>query len=365
MDKRNIPFMDLRISDPQERLRLLDSFSRLMDHGRYIMGHEVDNFEAKVADYCHRKYCVGVSSGTDALFLSLKSLGVGAGDEVITTSLSWIATANAIMMTGATPVFADINDNLNISVESIERLITDKTKVILPVHYTGRAVNVSRISEMAKHQGIHVIFDAAQAFGTLYNDKPIGFYGDITCFSMNPMKVLGACGEAGAIVTDNEDVYEKLKVLRYNGTINKEQCIVPSLNGRIDALQAALLLDRLEFLPEKIRKRKLICEYYDELLSGIVSTPEKDSFNNISSYYSYTIQVDDRKKLIDVLAASGIETKIQHPVLMCRQPPYQDYRSDITINTQKIVDKILCLPASERVDKTDVEYIVSVIKQTI
>lgn len=365
MDKPKIPFMDLRVHDPKERETLLNTFSRIMDHGRFIMGHEVEQFEEKVAKYCQRKYCVGVSSGTDALFLSLKSLGIGPGDEVITTSLSWIATANAIVMAGATPVFADINPNLNISVESIERLITDKTKAILPVHYTGRPVEISRISELVKDKDIRVVYDAAQAFGSQYEGKSIGSYGDISCFSMNPMKTLGACGEAGAIVTDDEALYEELKILRYNGTINKEFCTSPSLNGRIDALQAGILSDRLDFLADKISKRKSICRRYDELLEGVVSTPEKDSDNSISSYYSYTIQVDDRQKMIDELAAAGIETKIQHPILMCEQEPYKQYRHDINNEARAIVSRILCLPASENVEMSQAEYVAATVKQII
>ena len=365
MDMQKIPFMDLRIHDLKERDRLLKSFERLMDHGRYIMGHEVEDFEDKVAKYCQRKYCIGVSSGTDALYLALKSLGIGPGDEVITTSFSWIATANAIVMTGATPVFADINDNLNISVESLERLITQNTKAILPVHYTGRPVEISRISEIVKGKGIHVIYDAAQAFGSQYKDKPVGSYGDMCCFSMNPMKVLGACGEAGAIVTDDVKVYETLKVLRYNGTINKEFCLMPSLNGRIDALQAAILSDRLDFLADKINKRKTICKYYDELLAGMTSIPEQDTGDSISSYYSYTIQVNDRQKLIDDLSAAGIETKIQHPILMCDQEPYKKFRNDANKKTREIVSKIICLPANENIKKSQVEYISAVIKQSI
>lgn len=365
MDKPKVPFMDLRVHDPKEKEILLNTFSRIMDHGRFIMGHEVENFERKVAAYCQKKYCVGVSSGTDALYLSLKSLGIGPGDEVITTSLSWIATANAIVMAGATPVFADINSNLNVSVDSIERMMTSKTKAILPVHYTGRPVEIDRISELVRDRGIHVIYDAAQAFGSLYKDKPIGAYGDISCFSMNPMKTLAACGEAGAIVTDDEAVYEELKILRYNGTINKEFCTSPSLNGRIDALQAGILSDRLDFLAEKISKRKAICQYYDELLSDLVLTPEQDTSNSISSYYSYTVQIDDRQKMINDLSAVGVETKIQHPILMCEQEPYKKYRNDINQKTREIVSRILCLPANETIDMSQVEYVAAAVKQSL
>ena len=259
--KNKIPFMDLRISNTFEKEILSNTFQRLMNHGQYIMGKEVDNFEKKFATYCHRKYCIGVSSGTDAIFIALRSLGIGPGDEVITTSLSWIATANAISMTGANPVFCDIDNDLNINIESLKKMISEKTKAILPVHYTGRACNIDAISEISTKYRIPVVYDAAQSFGSTYNQKPIGMYGDLSCFSMNPMKTLGALGEAGCIFTDDKELYEYIKVLRYNGTINKDLCVTKGLNGRLDSLQAAFLVDRLALLNDKIDKIKFLKKY--------------------------------------------------------------------------------------------------------
>lgn len=362
---KKIPFMNLKITDKLERDKLNNTFIRLMNHGQYLMGKEVDDFENKISKYCYRKYCVGVSSGTDALYTALRAVGVGVGDEVITTSLSWIATTNAITMTGATPIFADIKNDLNIDANSVESLITENTKAILPVHYTGRAVEIDEFSEIKKKYNIKLIYDAAQAFGSIYKDKPIGYYGDISCFSMNPMKTLGACGEAGAIVTDDNEIYERIKILRYNGTVNKEVCVEPSLNGRIDALQAAILVDRLEFLDEKIEKRQKIAEYYDELLEGVVVLPKRNSKDNISSYYSYTIQTNYRDGLAKYLLENGVETKILHPILMCDQLPYKNNTNNTSINARDIVKQILSLPASEKVEKKDVEYIASLIKEYI
>ena len=231
--KNKISFMDLRVTNNSEQQILFKSFQRLMGHGQYIMGQEVDNFEKIFAKYCNRKYCIGVSSGTDAIFIALKSLGIGEGDEVITTSLSWIATANAISMTGANPVFCDIDDDLNINVDSLNKMISKKTKAILPVHYTGRACNINDISDISKKYKIPVVYDSAQSFGSTYDNKPIGMYGDIACFSMNPMKTLGALGEAGCIFTDDKELYEYMKIFRYNGTINKEFCVTKGLNEEL------------------------------------------------------------------------------------------------------------------------------------
>ena len=358
-----VPFMDLRITDSIEREALINSFGRLMDHGQYIMGKEVDDFEKNIAKYCNRKYCIGVSSGTDAIYIALKCLGIGPGDEVVTTSLSWIATANAISMTGAKPVFCDIGNDLNISVKSIECMISNKTKAILPVHYTGRACNVNSIDKISKRHGIPVIYDAAQAFGSTYNSDPIGKFGDATCFSMNPMKTLAGLGEAGCVVTDDRSLYESIKILRYNGTINKEICVVPGLNGRIDSLQAAILLDRMKNLSGKIKKIKSICSHYDKALKDVVKIPKFDTKHNISCYYSYTIQAESREDLSSYLFDKGIETKVQHPILMPDQDPYIYNKKDNLVNANRIVNSILCLPANEKVHHDVVEYISTVIHE--
>lgn len=236
--KKIIPFLDLRIGE-EERKEIIQSIETVFQHGKIILGPEVTELENTVANFCGRSFGVGVSSGTDAIFLALKAIGIGAGDEVITTSLSWIATTNAIALTGATPVFVDIGNDLNIDATKIEECITPATKAVLPVHYTGKVCNMALLMQISEKYGIPIIEDAAQAFGASYFDKKAGSFGLMACFSMNPMKVFGACGEAGMVLTDRKDLYEKLTILRYNGTINKEKCIESSLNFRLDTIQAA------------------------------------------------------------------------------------------------------------------------------
>ncbi|MFA6502096.1 MAG: DegT/DnrJ/EryC1/StrS family aminotransferase, partial [Parachlamydiales bacterium] len=243
--EKKVAFLDLRI-DKDEREELLTAINTVFEHGKIVLGPEVQEFERLIANFCNRKYAVGVSSGSDALFLGLKSLGIKEGDEVITTSLSWIATAHAIARTGAKPIFADINDDLNIDPDSIIKLVTSKTKAIVPVHYTGKICQMNKILDIAKKHNLHIVEDSAQAFGALYEDKIAGSFGKVACFSLNPMKVFAACGEAGIVLTDDKDIYEKLIILRYSGTINKEQCIEISLNSRIDTIQAAMLIKRFD-----------------------------------------------------------------------------------------------------------------------
>ncbi len=357
---RKVPFLDLRITDERERNDLLAAVETVFQHGRLVMGPEVEQLEKKVAEFCRRRFAVGVNSGTDALFLALKALRYGRGDEIITTSLSWIATANAIALTGATPVFADIRDDLNIDPASIARLITSRTRAILPVHYTGKICEMPEIMRLARQHNLSVIEDAAQAFGARLDDNAAGSFGQIACFSMNPMKVFAACGEAGMVVTDEPDLYERLQALRYNGTVNREVCIESCLNGRIDTLQAAILLRRLDRVEAVIARRWEIASWYDSLLEGIVQTPHP-SPRQEDVYYTYTIQADRRDELKAYLESCGVETKIQHPILMPQQPAYEKGVRGEFANAQRLVKRILCIPAHEKLRREDIEYVANCI----
>ena len=241
--------------------QLLQAVDNILTHGRIILGPEVGEFENKVANFCQSKFAVGMGSGTDALYLALRSLDVGHGDEVITTPLSWIATANAIVLCGATPVFVDIGEDMNINADLIETAITEKTKVILPVHFTGRLCNMEKITQIATSRDIYIVEDAAQAFGASIHGAMAGSFGDVSAFSMNAMKVFNAYGEAGAAVTNNIALADKLRSLSYGGTINKEDCYYPSLNGRLDTIQAAMLSVSMMSLQAKIARRREIAKY--------------------------------------------------------------------------------------------------------
>lgn len=358
---KRIPFLDLKVSDPTERAEIMEAVEAVLLHGRIVIGPEVETLEKKIAEICNRKYAVGVNSGSEALFTCLRALGIGPEDEVITTSLSWIATTNAIAMTGATPVFADITDDLNISSESIEKLITPATKAIIPVHYTGKMCDMNKIMELAKQHNLLVIEDAAQAFGAKYNGEPAGSIGDAACFSFNSMKVLASCGEAGIILTDSEETKNKLQSLRYSGTINRETCIQPSLNGRLHTIQAAILLKRLQRLNKLIRKRNQIAQFYDSKIGNYVTPPTR-SAESEDVYYTYTIQAEKRDELMSFLEKKGIETKIQHPILMPEQPAYSKNTRGEWSNAKKVVKKILCLPANEKLSQEDIAYVADCIK---
>lgn len=359
---RKVPFLDLRINDPEVRASFLQAIDAVFLHGRLVMGPEVQELESRVAAFCNRKYAVGVNSGTDALFMALKSFGIGPGDEVITTSLSWIATANAIALVGATPVFADIREDLNIDPNSIKRLITSRTKAILPVHYTGKICDMDALTGIAQEYGLLLIEDAAQAFGAYWKGRIAGSFGNAACFSMNPMKIFGACGEAGMVVTDSEDICERLVMLRYNGTINREECLEPGLNGRMDTLQAAILLKRLDEVERIINRRREIANWYTDRLKEVLKTPREDT-GSFDIYYTYTVRTPQRDALKQFLQNRGIETKIQHPILMPYQKAYDHLTKPCIPVAERVVREILCLPAHEKMFQEDMEYVVDCIKE--
>jgi dTDP-4-amino-4,6-dideoxygalactose transaminase len=362
--ERKVPFLDLRIANDQARQELLSAVDTVFRHGRIILGPEVQELERQVAAHCGRKYAVGVHSGTDALFLALKSLDLGPGDEVITSALSWVATANAIALTGAAPVFADIRDDLNIDPASVRKLITAKTKALLPVHYTGKVCEMDALLQLAADHKLFVVEDAAQAFGAGYRERKAGSFGVLGCFSMNPMKVFAACGEAGMIVMDRDDLYERLLSLRYNGTVNREQCTQVSLNGRLDTLQAAILLRRLAGLEQLIQKRREIAAWYTQQLAGVVDIP-KEGERERDVYYTYQIRTSRRDELKSFLETNGVETKIQHPYLMPQQPVYREGVRGNFPNALRLVKQILCIPVHEKLTREDVDYVAGCVRRFI
>ena len=351
-----IPFLDLSVKDPQFKEELLNSVNKVLTHGRIVLGPEVDEFEDRIASICQKTYAVGVNSGTDALYLALRALGIGPGDEVITTSLSWIATANAISLCGARPIFVDITTDLTIDAELIEEAITSKTKAILPVHFTGRLCEMDKIISIADKYNLYLVEDAAPAFGASYKGAKSGSFGHISAFSMNPMKVFNSYGEAGAVVTDDKSLYEKVLSLRYAGTLDRENCVDPSVNGRIDTIQASMLLVSLNRLSDKISRRRTIAKLYNNILQNIVDCPkEYEGYFNV--YYTYTILAEKRDELQRYLENKGVETKVQHPILM---PYHTAYKGKFKVNIpvcEKAVNRIVCLPNHEDLSMEEVAYV--------
>ncbi len=359
-----IAYRNLAVRDPALRRRLLDAVDRVLRHGRFILGPEHDAFENEMARYCGRKHGIGVGSGTDALYLALRALGVGPGDEVVTTSLSWIATANAITLTGARPVFVDIGWDFNIDAAQVEAAITDATRAIVPVHFTGQLCDIEAIQAIAERRGIAVIEDAAQAFGARKDGRPAGSFGRMSCFSMNPMKVFNGFGEAGAIVTDDDALAEKLKILRYGGTVNRHDCRIASLNGRLDTMQAAMLLISLDKLESRIDARRAIATRYAGRLGGVVRCPVEKP-GHVHVFHAYSVLAERRDALMAFLAENGVETQIQHPIPMPFHSAYRDTaagRVSIPV-CEQVAAGILALPNQEDLTGAEQDYVCARIRE--
>ncbi len=356
----NIPYRDLRVKDEGLRQKLLQAVEKVLSSGRIMFGPEVEEFEKKMADLCCKKHAVGLGSGTMAIYLTLRGLDIGPGDEVITTPLSWIATLNAITLTGAQPVFADVDMDFNINPGRIEEAVTSKTKCIVPVHLMGKVCDMEQILKIAEKHNLYVVEDAAQAFGARMNDAPAGSFGHAGCFSMNPMKIFCAYGEAGIVVTDDDKLCEKLKTLRYLGTLNRGDCQYPSFNGKIDTIHAAMLLINLKYLDKRIERGREIAGYYNKELKDIVTCPQGDGPEHV--YLSYAILTPERNELAEFLQSKGIEAKIQYPVLM---PNHSAYRKKYAFHApvgQCLADQMLSLPNQDYMSMEDASFVISNVK---
>tara|TARA_B100001123_G_scaffold85964_2_gene98718 strand:+ start:15644 stop:16732 length:1089 start_codon:yes stop_codon:yes gene_type:complete len=353
----NVPYLDLSVKDVALKARLMEAVGTVLDHGRVIMGPEMLELETRVAAYCGRRFCIGVSSGSDALYVALRALDVGPGDEIITTPMSWVATTNAIVLTGATPVYVDIAPDLNIDPGRVEAAISSKTRAIVPVHYTGKLCEMDDLVHVAEERGIPIIEDAAQAFGAEDGKgRRAGSFGHLACFSFNSMKVFHSYGEAGAVLTDDEELVDRVQSLRYAGTRNREDCHYPSLNFRMQTLQAALLLVELDRLDQIIDRRREIARTYRRSLDGLVTCPEEpDGWKHV--FYTFTIQSDSRDELQRHLQSDQIETKIHHSLLMPHQTAYRGkFPLDIPV-AEKTVRRILSIPNHEKMTDGQIDHV--------
>lgn len=359
-----VRFLDLSVAEPQ-RVELLAAVERVLTHGKLIIGPEVEELETKLAARVGRRFAVGVGSGTDALYLALRAADIGPGDEVITTSMSWIATANAIALVGATPVFADVRDDLNIDPAGVAGLITPRTRAVLPVHNQGKPCAMDELVELCRRRKLLLIEDCAQAFDAEYRGRKVGGFGDLACLSMNPMKVLAALGEAGMVFTDSSAWRDKLHALRYNGTLNREDCHWPSHNGRLDTIQAAMLLCRLEQLGACLARRREIAEIYGQGLADLTGRLEipREQPGSRDVYYTYTIRTAKRDELMRHLEAQGVESRVRHPILMPCHAAYRDAARGSWQRAERLVKEILCLPIHEKLTDEQAHYVVRRVRE--
>lgn len=359
----HVRFMNLAMKTKRSRRPYMQAFKKTLESGMFIMGEEVERFEKNICEYVSSKYSLGVGSGTDALILALMAYDIKRDDEVIIPDVSFIATANAVSQVGAKVVFCDIEDDFNIDAKKLKELITPKTKAIIPVHYAGKSANMNEIMKIAKEHHIKVIEDASQAFGAMYEGKALGTIAEIGCFSLNPMKPLGALGEAGVITTSSKKIYDKLKALRYNGLNEKKECIYKSFNAKIDTLQAAFLNIKLQELDKTITKREKVFDYYNKHLSGYVITPTCEN-NAKNAFFTYTILVKDnlRDKLFEHLTKKEVEVKINH-LSMHKEKAYKKESHTKLKNSLRLSKMKLALPCHEKLKRSELKYIVKSVKE--
>jgi len=384
----NVPFLDLKVQFREIEHEVLPMVKEAMENAAFIGGPQVSGFEAEFAAFCESKHCVGVNSGTDALRFALLAAGVGPGDEVVTVPHTFIATTEAISQVGARPVFVDIDSRTyNMDPNKLEDFLTQRfngsgtgnqepgtrnqarpkaPKAVIPVHIYGQPADMESILEVAARRNLVVIEDACQAHGALYKGRKAGSLGLAGCFSFYPGKNLGAYGEGGAVVTQREDIADKIRMIRDHGQAKKYYHDLEGYNGRLDAIQAGVLRIKLKRLEDWNRARRQNAKYYDQLLSGIpgVTIPFQ-SEHATSVYHLYVILVDDRDGLQKYLNEKGIGTGLHYPVPLHLQKAYanQGYKEGEFPVTESVAKRLLSLPMFPELRKEQIEYVADCIKE--
>ena len=320
-----IPFIDLRAQQNRLRPQIEAAIARVLAHGQYILGPEVAELEDKLAAYTGAAHCITVANGTDALQIALMALGVGPGDEVITPGFTYIATAEAAAILGAKVVYVDIDPvSYNMDPALLEGAISRRTKAILPVSLYGQCADYDAINAIAARHGIPVIEDAAQSFGASYNGRKSCNLTTIACTSFFPSKPLGCYGDGGAVFTSDPDLAKTIRQIARHGQEKRYFHVRIGMNSRLDTLQAAILLPKLEILDDEIAARQRIADAYTAELRTIGITPPHIAQHNVSAWAQYTIRVKDRALVQDRLLAAGIPTTIHYPLPLNRQPAVAD-----------------------------------------
>jgi dTDP-4-amino-4,6-dideoxygalactose transaminase len=355
---QNIPILDLKPQYRSIKAEIYAAIDRVLESGAFIMGSDVKLFEQEVAEYLGVKHAIGVNSGTDALVIGLRALGIGAGDEVITTPFSFFATAESISNVGAKPVFVDINANtFNIDASQIESQITPRTKAIMPVHLYGRPANMGEISEIAAKYQLKIVEDCAQSFGAQYEGKYTGSIGDVGAFSFFPSKNLGAYGDGGLIATNDDQVAELARMLRAHGAQKKYHNEVIGYNSRLDTLQAAILRVKLPYIDLWNQGRRRVAQIYDRLLTDLQGTIAPEIVDG-HVFHQYTIRLLDgnRDSVAERLKVAGISTMIYYPIPQDRLPVYHGLYERNQMS-DRLSGEVLSLPIWAEMDISTVEKI--------
>jgi len=362
-----VPMVDLKKQFQEIREEIFTVLKEILESSHYVLGAKVSEFEKKVAAYYDVREAIGVASGTDALHLALEALGIGEGDEVITTPFTFFATVEAILYTGATPVFVDIEpETFNIDVDQIEENITKKTKAILPVHIFGHPADMVRIMNIAGKRKLKVIEDCAQSFGAEVNDKKAGSFGDAGCFSFYPSKNLGGYGDGGMITLNNPKVAEIIKQLRNHGSKGSYRHKRVGFNSRLDEIQAGILLVKFRRIDEYNRERRQHAALYNKFLADTVRCPaEKKGVYHV--YHQYTITSSKRGLIQERLKENGISSVVYYPVPLHLQEAlkFLGYQKGDFPVAEKTAKEVLSLPMYPELEETTIKKVARIIREVV
>lgn len=350
-----------------DRNEILAKIAKVVERGDFTLGRAVDEFEKNFAHVVGAAEAIGVGSGTDALMLSLKVLGIGENDEVLVPTFTFYATIGAIVTAGAKPVFVDSGNDLNIDANALEQAITPNTKAIVPVHWSGKPCDMDTIEFIAKKHNLFIVEDACHAITATYKGRPAGTYGDLGCFSLHPLKNLNVWGDGGLIVTNNTDLAQKLRLMRNHGLSGRDSCEMFAYNSRLDTVQAVVadhLLDKIEHICNSRIENSL---YMDEQLKNIdgVTIPQRDSENVRQVFHIYPLIYQDRDELQKFLISKGIDAKIHYPVPMHLQPAASKYgyNAGDFPKAEALAKSTLSLPVHEFVSKSQLDEMADAVKE--
>ncbi|KJK21047.1 aminotransferase DegT [Burkholderiaceae bacterium 16] len=349
-----IEFIDLKTQQARIKDKIDAGIQRVLAHGQYILGPEVAELEERLAAFVGTKYCITCANGTDALQIAQMALGIGPGDEVITPGFTYIATAETVALLGAKPVYVDIDPRTyNVDPNLIEKALTPRTKAIIPVSLYGQCADFDSINAIAKSRGIPVIEDAAQSFGATYKGRKSCSLSTIACASFFPSKPLGCYGDGGAIFTNNKELATTIRQIARHGQDRRYHHVRVGVNSRLDTLQAAILLPKLEILEEEIELRQVVASRYHELLqgSGLFHTPYVEP-HCTSVFAQYTIRTSNREAIRASLEAAGIPTAVHYPIPLNRQPAVADCNVELKVG-DAMAEEVLSLPMHPYLSEDD------------
>ncbi|MDV5099297.1 UDP-2-acetamido-2-deoxy-3-oxo-D-glucuronate aminotransferase [compost metagenome] len=358
-----IEFIDLKSQQARIKDKIDAGIQRVLDHGQYILGPEVAELEARLAEFVGAKYCITCANGTDALQIAQMALNIGPGDEVITPGFTYIATAETVALLGAKPVYVDVDPRTyNLDPALLEAAITPRTKAIIPVSLYGQCADFDAINVIAAKYGIPVIEDAAQSFGASYKGKRSCNLSTISCTSFFPSKPLGCYGDGGAIFTNDDQLATVLRQIARHGQDRRYHHIRVGVNSRLDTLQAAILLPKLEIFEEEIALRQQVADNYDRLLAeaGIETTPFIEP-HNICAYAQYTVRVQNRDAVQARLKEAGVPTAVHYPIPLNKQPAVADAAAQLPVGDE-IAGQVMSLPMHPYLALADQEAIVAALK---